>query len=222
MAKKTNNNKSVNMNVIEQGAINMTNEMTINGASAVIGGESLPAFIPADVPESTVDVDALLANYNAAVAALNAAGVKVPNTKKAKAVVDDSAIIAEIEQFAAEWTPAQFSKRVKPLSNAGIEQLAQNAGVRLWSEMTNPAIRRMRQIMELKAAYYPVECGHLSAGKAKSAQATGFKALSTDKLLEACRAHGLTVNTCEDDKINRMRATMLLKAVGVDAESLSA
>ena len=168
----------------------------------------------------TADNATLLAQFTAIQAELNARGVKIPNAKKPP--VDDNTLIEEIEQVACDLSPVEFGKKVKALSDSGIETLAARAHVRnMWATMANPQIRRMRLIMELKATYYPQECGHLSAGT-KTKTNSGFKALPTQQLIDACQKHGLNVKISEDDKVNRMRATMLLNALGINPQDMTA
>ena len=189
--------------------------MTIENSNA-----SVATFAQSANSESATSISVAAASTESLLAELAARGVKLDGTKKA--VVNDDALIEDIELVACDLSPVEFGKKVKPLSDAGIEKLATRANVRnMWAHLANPSIRRMRLIMELKATYYPQECGHLSAGSKTKTQ-NGFKAIPTEKLIAACAAKGLRVDTCANDKVNRMRATMLLKAFGATPEELQA
>ena len=234
MAKKNskNNNVEVNSNAsvatFAQGANSESAMATVEasvgnadkGESVMTIENSNATFAQGANSESATSISVAAASTESLLAELAARGVKLDGTKKA--VVNDDALIADIELVACDLSPVEFGKKVKPLSDAGIEKLATRANVRnMWAHLANPSIRRMRLIMELKATYYPQECGHLSAGSKTKTQ-NGFKAIPTEKLIAACAAKGLRVDTCANDKVNRMRATMLLKAFGATPEELQA
>ena len=124
--------------------------------------------------------------------------------------------VAELEKDVVDLTIDEFAARLKGIDTVGLAKMAENAGVNTWETMANEAIRRMRLIMELKAAYYP----ELAKKSLKpSTGASPWKAIPTEKLVESAKKNGAEYKECDDAGITRMRVIMALKAIGVKAES---
>lgn len=126
--------------------------------------------------------------------------------------------VEELEKDVVDLTFEEFGKRLKKIDNDGILRMAQNVQGNTWDEISDARIKRMRMIMEIKAAYYPDSVKKSVSTKAK--KASPWKAISTDVLVKAAADKNLTYKDCDDKQIKRMRVIMALKAAGVDAESL--
>ena len=151
--------------------------------------------------------------------AVTTTAIETTDTAVTTVTVDATDLVAELEKDVVDLTFEEFGKRLKKIDNDGILRMTQNVQGNTWDNMTDPRIKRMRMIMEIKAAYYPDDVKK-SVGGDKKAKSP-WKPLTLENLIDAAKKHNLTYKDCDSESIKRMRIIMELKKAGITAESLS-
>ena len=104
----------------------------------------------------------------------------------------------------------ELKEFIKDIDTPTLEYLAR--GLRAeWTPTYNQAIHRMRVAQALHRYFFP-ELFKPKGDKKKKAK---YGDLSTDRLFELVEEHNLRVNRSGNEPIDRMRAIMALKTVGV-------
>ena len=124
--------------------------------------------------------------------------------------------IKEVENAVVDMTRFQLGKSISGFTIEALEKMATNAGVKnLWTTISNQPIRKMRLIMEIKEAYFPI-----ATTSKKAPVATPWKGIPTNLLTDKAKAEGITWKEDKNEGINRMRLIMALKANGIKADDV--
>jgi len=120
--------------------------------------------------------------------------------------VDANAVIKasgypEVGQFADEKSLQKFYKQ---LTQEQINGWVELEGLEYKPCPDQPAINRMRACMTILRAHFPVE----HKAKAESP----YKKYTTEDLVQLAVDHDVVFETCDDERILRMRAIMALRA----------
>ena len=128
---------------------------------------------------------------------------------------DEFPEVTEVEFNVVNMTRFTLGKAISKFTIEALIVMAKNAGiVNFWERIENKPIRKMRLIMEIKEAYFPI------GNKKSSNPPSPWKGIATDTLIKAATERGITWKVNANDGINRMRVIMALKANDVKPDTL--
>lgn len=104
----------------------------------------------------------------------------------------------------------EFNKVIKKLTNEELLQLAEREHTNLHIELANPAIRRMRVIMDLRYKFY----SDLDIKKAKTNKSP-WKKFTLSELEVIAKNNNVAYEQANDSRITRMRVVSALKKANV-------
>lgn len=128
-------------------------------------------------------------------------------------------LIAKIEQDVVDYADAdELGQNIRKISVDGLAKMVQNVQGDDWARITNPGIRKMRLIMELKKAYFPQS--QPKSLQTKTYSSSPWKKITTDALKAAAVAANQTWKDCDNEGILRMRLIMVLKKADIKPEDI--
>lgn len=107
----------------------------------------------------------------------------------------------------------EFNNYIKHFSLNALETIAVKANVKLWDDITNESIRKMRLLMEIKAHFYPTQ-------KTPVKPNSEWRKVDLNDLLSLAKDKKLDFKQSPDEKIQRMRVIMAIKAAGLTLQDL--
>lgn len=116
--------------------------------------------------------------------------------------------IKEVEDNIKSLSLEQFTTSVRHFTVDALATLAEDAGIDTQDGIANEPIRRMRLLMGLKAFYYPNEKTPVKA-------ASEWKKIALEDLVALAADKKVEYKGSDDDKIQRMRVIVALKAAGL-------
>lgn len=121
--------------------------------------------------------------------------------------------VQEALDKAGKLDVVEFNNYIKHFSVSALEEIATTAGVKLWDDITNEPIRKMRLLMEIKAHYYPTQ-------KTPVKPNSEWRKVGLDELLALAADKKLDYKQSSDEKIQRMWVIMALKEAGITPQNL--
>lgn len=121
--------------------------------------------------------------------------------------------VQEALDKAGKLDVVEFNNYIKHFSVSALEEIATTAGVKLWDDITNEPIRKMRLLMEIKAHYYPTQ-------KTPVKPNSEWRKVGLDELLALAADKKLDYKQSSDEKIQRMWVIMALKDAGLTPQDL--
>ena len=131
--------------------------------------------------------------------------------KEVKEVKEDYSV-EDIIKLQKTYDITEFSKMVSKSSIPSLVALAQKFNLKVWEDITNEAIKRMRLIMVLKEHFYP--------GEKLPAKTSTWGGVPTEKMIELAKKHNLEYRISKESRTTRMWVAKALNDANLTSKDL--